>query len=121
MRNKLILPLAALAIGSAGLGVLAQTKDAPFTAEQADAGRAAYAGKCMACHQANLGGEGDALPLAGKTFLAAWGNRTTKELFDTIHTSMPFGAGGSLDVKTYTDLTAFILQAIVTSSFVGTI
>ena len=36
---------------------------------------------------------------------------TTKELFDTIHTSMPFGAGGSLDVKTYTDLTAFILQA----------
>jgi alcohol dehydrogenase (cytochrome c) len=111
MRNKIIFPLAAFVIGSAGLGVLAQTKDGPFTAEQASAGRTAYAGKCLACHQANLGGEGDALPLAGKTFMAAWGQRTTKELFDTIHTSMPFGAGGSLDVKTYTDLTAFILQA----------
>ena len=112
MRKKTILSFAALAGGIAGFGaVLAQPAAGPFTAEQANAGRAAYAAKCMSCHQANLGGEGDALPLAGKTFVAAWGKRTTKELYDTIQTSMPYGAGGSLDPKTYVDITAFLLQA----------
>ena len=70
---------------------------APFTAAQADAGRAAYIANCMSCHQANLAGEGDALPLAGKTFIAAWRNRTTADLYNTIHTSMPYGNPGSLD------------------------
>ena len=75
------------------------------------AGRAAYAANCMTCHQANLAGEGDALPLAGKTFMAAWGKRTTADLYNTIRTSMPYGNPGSLDAKTYASLVAFILQA----------
>jgi hypothetical protein len=65
----------------------------------------------MSCHQANLGGEGDALPLAGKTFIAAWSNRTTAELYNTIRTSMPYGNPGSLDAKAYASLVAFILQS----------
>jgi cytochrome c len=113
--KKKVSALAAFAVvGATGLwgaGVTAQIIDGPFTAAQADAGRAAYVTNCMACHQANMAGEGDALPLVGKTFMAAWGNRTTKELYETIHTSMPYGNGGSLDAKTYTDLTAFILQS----------
>lgn len=99
------------ATGFWGAGVTAQTTTGPFTAAQANAGRAAYVTNCMACHQANMAGEGDALPLVGKTFMAVWGNRTTKDLYETIHTSMPYGNGGSLDAKTYTDLTAFILQS----------
>ena len=113
--KKKVSALAAFAVvGATGLwgaGVTAQIMTGPFTAAQADAGRAAYVTNCMACHQANMAGEGDALPLVGKTFMAAWGNRTTKELYETIHTSMPYGNGGSLDAKTYTDLTAFILQS----------
>jgi alcohol dehydrogenase (cytochrome c) len=92
-------------------GLAAQTATAPFTAEQATAGRAAYIANCMACHQANMAGEGDALALVGKTFMAAWGNRTTKDLYDTIHTSMPYGNAGSLDANTYRQLVAFILQS----------
>ena len=99
---------AGVALGSAA--VLAQTQG-PFTAAQADAGRTAYAANCMSCHQANMAGEGDALPLAGKTFIAAWGNRSTADLYNTIRTSMPYGNPGSLNAATYGNLVAFILQA----------
>ena len=109
--SALVLFAAAGVVGSGGAGVVAQTAAGFFTAEQASTGRAAYIANCMACHQANMAGEGDALPLAGKVFMAAWGNRTTKDLYDTIHTSMPYGNGGSLDAKTYIALTAFILQS----------
>jgi len=37
----------------------------PFTAAQAQAGRAAYAASCASCHQANLAGVGEQPPLAG--------------------------------------------------------
>src|SRR3984957_20835538 len=83
----------------------------PFTAAQADAGRTAYAANCMSCHQANMAGEGDALPLAGNTFIAAWGKRSTTDLYNTIRTSMPYGNPGSLDAATYASLVAFILKA----------
>jgi len=103
----------ALLAASAGLFARAGMAQAPapFTALQAEAGRTAYAANCMSCHQANLAGEGDALPLAGKTFVAAWSNRTTAELYNTIRSSMPYGNPGSLDAKTYASLVAFILQS----------
>jgi len=112
LSGKSVSVLALLAAGAAMLGSagLAQTPG-PFTAAQADAGRAAYAANCMSCHQANLRGEGDALPLAGKTFIAAWKNRSTADLYNTIRTSMPYGNPGSLNAATYASLVAFILQA----------
>jgi len=112
LSGKSVSILALLAAGAALLGstVLAQTPG-PFTAAQADAGRSAYTANCISCHQANLGGEGDALPLAGKTFIAAWRNRTTADLYNTIRTSMPYGNPGSLTPATYASLVAFILQA----------
>ncbi len=110
--RKSVSVLALLAAGAAlgGAEVLAQTQG-PFTAAQADAGRSSYAANCMSCHQANMAGEGDALPLAGKTFIAAWGKRSTADLYNTIRTSMPYGNPGSLDATTYASLVAFILQA----------
>ena len=114
-RKKKVAALALFtAAGALGLwhaGAVAQTVSGPFSAEQASAGRAAYVANCMACHQANMAGEGDALPLAGKTFMKAWANRTTKDLYDTIQHSMPYGNGGSLDINTYASLVAFILQS----------
>jgi alcohol dehydrogenase (cytochrome c) len=99
--------------GLCGAAALAQpgAQPGPFTAEQVAAGRSAYIASCMACHQPTLEGAGDALPLAGRAFMLAWSNRTTKELYDLIHTSMPYGNGGSLDPATYANLVAFILHA----------
>lgn len=84
---------------------------APFTAEQVEAGRAAYIAHCMGCHQPDLSGQGDALALAGKSFAAGWSNRTTQDLYNLIHASMPADSPGSLDAPTYTNLVAFILHA----------
>ena len=101
------------ALGLCGATALAQQggQPGPFTAEQVAAGRAAYITSCMACHQPTMEGAGDALPLAGHAFMLAWNNRTTKDLYDLIHASMPYGNGGSLDPATYANLVAFILHA----------
>ena len=92
---------------------MAQTELAtgPFTAAQSEAGRKAYVTHCAACHQANLSGQGDALALAGRPFMAGWSNRTSQDLYKLIHASMPAGAPGSLEDETYASLTAFILHA----------
>jgi len=83
----------------------------PFTANQVAQGRTAYMASCAACHQANLSGQGDALPLAGRQFLSGWSGRTSRDLYNLIHASMPATAPGSLDNQTYTNITAFILYA----------
>ena len=109
--NKLawIAGLAALGAGYA----VAQTEVAtgPFTAAESEAGQKIYMAHCAACHQANLAGQGDALPLAGRQFMAGWSTRTSRDLYDLIHASMPAGAPNSLDDQSYANLTAFILHA----------
>jgi alcohol dehydrogenase (cytochrome c) len=89
----------------------AQTAEGPFTQTQAQAGRAAYAANCGGCHQQNLSGSGDQVPLAGSTFMASWGRRPVKEFYDDIRANMPYGRAGSLDAATYQNITAFILTA----------
>jgi alcohol dehydrogenase (cytochrome c) len=88
-----------------------QGRTGPFTQAQVESGRAAYNANCAMCHQTNLAGGNDALPLAGKAFMGAWSKRTTVQLYDKIHDSMPLGRGGSLPEKTYADIVAFILHA----------
>jgi alcohol dehydrogenase (cytochrome c) len=89
----------------------AQTAEGPFTDAQAKAGRAAYAANCGGCHQQNLSGSGDQVPLAGPTFMASWGRRPVKEFYDDIRANMPYGRAGSLDAATYQNIAAFILSA----------
>ena len=81
-----------------------------FTAEQATAGRAAYAKYCASCHMPDLSGNTEIPPLAGTAFIDTWGMRSTKELFDYTSEAMPYGAP-SLSVETYTAITAYVLQA----------
>jgi cytochrome c len=103
----------------AGLAILwaayavAQTEVAtgPFTEPQIEEGRKIYATRCAACHLPSLGGQGEALPLAGSQFMAGWSNRTTQDLYTLIHASMPKGAPGSLEDRDYANVTAFILHA----------
>ncbi len=76
-----------------------------------EAGRAAYVANCQSCHTDNLSGSGEAVPLAGRAFLASFGAKTTKELFDTVKSEMPLGAPGMLSDETYADIVAFMLHA----------
>jgi alcohol dehydrogenase (cytochrome c) len=107
-----------LALGVTVLGLCAafavaqeNPPSGPFTAEQVAAGRTAFMTSCAACHQANLAGQGDALPLAGRQFISGWSGRTTADLYNLIHASMPANAPGSLSAQAYANITAFILYA----------
>jgi alcohol dehydrogenase (cytochrome c) len=92
---------------SAGFGQAA----GPFNAAQVAAGHNAYVANCLACHGDTMSGSGEAPPLAGTAFLAGFGGKTTKELFDVIKTEMPQNAPRSLSDETYTNLVAFMLHA----------
>jgi mono/diheme cytochrome c family protein len=92
---------------------VAAAQEAPvsvFTAEQATAGRAAYAKNCASCHMPDLSGDNEIPALAGSTFSATWGSKTTKALFDYISASMPYGKP-SLKTEEYESITAYILQS----------
>src|SRR5450631_4278023 len=81
----------------------------PFTAEQASAGRALYGTTCASCHQPDMKGTFEALPLAGPNFMNTWRNRPTSDLFTRIRTSMPISNPGSLSDEDADNLVAFIL------------
>src|SRR5262245_63887688 len=80
----------------------------PFTAEQANAGRAAFQTNCAGCHGADLMGYP---PLAGPAFVGSWGTRTTRDLFGLVQTTMPTDRPGALPADTYVNIIAFILQS----------
>ena len=100
------------AVAASGVVLFAQQTPAAsvFTANQATAGRAAYAKHCASCHMPDLSGNTEIPPLAGAAFLDTWGSRSTKELFDYSAEAMPYGAP-SLGMESYTEITAYILQA----------
>jgi alcohol dehydrogenase (cytochrome c) len=83
----------------------------PYTAEQADAGRAAYQTKCATCHLPDLKGSNEAPPLAGSNFVNTWRNRTASDLFDRIRNTMPISNPGSLGEQEAVTIVAYILQA----------
>src|SRR6185369_10330435 len=83
----------------------------PFTAQQADAGRAAYQQNCAGCHAADLSGIGNALPLAGLPFTGSWGNRTAGDLVSFMEGAMPPTNPGGLGEQNYLSIAAFILQS----------
>jgi mono/diheme cytochrome c family protein len=91
---------------------LAAAQEAPpgvFTAEQATAGKAAYAKNCASCHMPDLSGDNEIPALAGETFSATWDRKSTKDLFDYISAAMPYGKP-SLKTEEYESITAYILQ-----------
>src|SRR5438094_834307 len=94
MKNRRML-VAAAALAVSGITIVTvqlaaqQRPAAPFTAAQAEAGKAAYESACSSCHMQNLGGSGDASPLTGTPFMANWGGRSAGQLYSFISTSMP--------------------------------
>src|SRR5262245_34986481 len=73
----------------------------PFTADQANAGRAAYQTNCAGCHGADLTGYP---PLSGSAFVGSWGSRTTRDLFGLVQTTMPTDRPGALPADTYVNI-----------------
>src|SRR5690349_4539732 len=88
-----------------------QAGTGPFTAQQADAGRAAYQANCAGCHAADLSGIGNALPLSGLPFTGSWGNRTVGDLVGFMEGAMPPNNPGGLGEQNYLNIAAFVLQS----------
>ncbi len=88
----------------------------PFNVTQVDAGHNAYVANCLTCHGDTMSGGGEAPPIAGQAFIASFGTKTTRELFDILKADMPKNAAGSLSDETYADLVAFLLHASGTAT-----
>ncbi|AJP72671.1 c-type cytochrome [Sphingomonas hengshuiensis] len=82
-----------------------------YTAEQAERGKAAYAGECASCHGATLAGIDVAPALVGAGFLNNWNNTSAGDLFTRIKETMPLSAPGSLGGRTVSDIEAYLFQA----------
>jgi alcohol dehydrogenase (cytochrome c) len=82
----------------------------PFTAAQAQSGRAIYNRNCAGCHGVNFEGSGDAPSLAGGTFMLKWGPKMVSELFGDILQTMPPTNPGTLGELAALNATAYILQ-----------
>ncbi|HEY2645765.1 MAG TPA: PQQ-binding-like beta-propeller repeat protein, partial [Candidatus Acidoferrales bacterium] len=103
--------LAVALLGNRYAAAQQQARTAPFTAEQASAGRATYEKACSVCHLPDMKGTFEALPLAGANFMNTWRNRPVSDLFTRIRTSMPLSNPGSLTDEDAANLVAYILQA----------
>ncbi len=86
-----------------------QRPAAPYTAEQAAAGRAAYQANCASCHAPDLSGR-EGPQLAGANFMSQWGDKTAGALIGFMQSTMPPG-GAALPGNIYINLAAFILDA----------
>ena len=117
-----LLPIGVVALG---LGLtLSATRPAPAVVAQAPDGAAGVhcgpgvggphactRARCAGCHLADLQGRNEAAPLAGANFMSAWRAKTAAELFQTIQSTMPPGAAGTLGVEEYLNVTAYLLAA----------
>ncbi len=111
---------AAVALAVVGLAAAASTaaagqaqprrEPATYTAEQADAGLAAYAQHCASCHGESLDDGPFAPPLRGTDFRETWLPRSVEALFTLTSTTMPQDRPGELDDETVTELVALMLQ-----------
>lgn len=81
-----------------------------YTADQAAAGKSAYAVNCATCHGSQLANGPVNAPLMGPVFMQKYGGRSVAELFNVTVRTMPSSKPGSLDPQTYAALIAFILQ-----------
>lgn len=82
-----------------------------FTQAQADQGRRVYGAFCATCHGVDL--EGAVGPtLSGPGFNAKWSHRerSVRDLYDVLRTTMPRPAAGSLSEASYLQVLAYILS-----------
>src|SRR5687767_8155133 len=95
----------------APLGAIAAQPPPPptFTAEQAEAGRAAYARHCSVCHGTAMEGGGAGPALLGGAFAQKWRNRW-QQLFEQTRRTMPVTQPGGLQGSEYESLAALMMS-----------
>jgi cytochrome c5 len=86
--------------------------DGVYNADQAERGAAQYKESCERCHLAELTGNPveDAPSLVRDAFVARWGGKTLRDLFDTISRTMPADDPGTLNRRAAVDVIAYILH-----------
>ncbi len=82
-----------------------------YTEEQATRGQALYQDYCASCHGTDYQPDDFAPGLTGAAFDWRWKDRTVFDLYETIRTTMPPDAAGSLDSRTAIDIVAALLKA----------
>jgi cytochrome c5 len=87
--------------------------DGVYSEEQARRGESQYGRFCESCHGADLAGnQVEEVPaLTWDAFLMQWNDRTVKDLFESVKRSMPRDNPGSLNLRAYVDVIAYLLQA----------
>jgi alcohol dehydrogenase (cytochrome c) len=103
------LPIVALVLLTAGGTGSVSATEPVFTAEQAAAGRDAYARYCSECHHSSLRGSAHGAPLTGPAFVAVWSGRTSADLYQYIRTRMATTVPASAGDDVYVGLVAHIL------------
>jgi len=73
-----------------------------YTAAQAARGEESYMNICVGCHAAGT--------YAGATFLAKWDGKPVSEFFEIMSEKMPKDDPGSLELKEYAQILAYILR-----------
>ena len=119
MCHKPIIPaamVAAAACLAGAIGLAAQTQTdplsaaGPYSAAQAERGKALYAKACAACHLDDLRGADYATGLVGEVFRAGWNGKTVEDLFLRVKRTMPQDRPDSLSAREYADVVSYILE-----------
>ena len=76
---------------------------------QTEAGAAAYATNCAACHGANLEGTTLGPILSGQAFLLRWASQTPALLLGNIQANMPPGGNPDISAEDYLNIVAHLL------------
>jgi cytochrome c len=98
----------------AGGGLAAQGTrsvwDGVYSEAQAARGKKLYIDACAVCHQEGLQGADLAPPLKGDDFVLRWDGQSIYDVVNTIRTTMPADAPGSLEAADTVEIVAYILQ-----------
>jgi S-disulfanyl-L-cysteine oxidoreductase SoxD len=86
------------------------TQEGVYTDDQAKRGKDQYTQNCASCHMDDLSGSGQALPLAGDSFMQSWEGQTVDDLFEIVHNTMPQDKPGSLSPDAAVDVVAYLLK-----------
>jgi len=86
------------------------TEQGVYTDDQATQGKDVYSQNCATCHLDDLSGSGQALPLAGDSFLQSWEGQTVDDLFEVIHDTMPQDKPGTLTPDQAVEVVSYLLK-----------
>jgi cytochrome c5 len=90
--------------------MLATAQSGIFTSAQAEHGASIVQQKCGACHGDNLQGGQEAPALRGDAFWSEWDQKTARNLYSRIISTMPPDGPGTLKENEVIDIVAFMVH-----------